>query len=153
MKENENLPKFKTRHTEKGVLIFDALRKKYIPLTPEEDVRQHFVHYLVNVLKYPAGLMGNEVAIMQNGIRRRCDTVVFDHSGNPVMIVEYKAPSVNLTQQVFDQIYRYNMVLQVKYLVVTNGLSLYCCRMNYKENKYEFISELPSHEKLSELNP
>lgn len=97
--------------------------------------------------------MGNEVAIVQNGIRRRCDTVVFDHSGNPVMIVEYKAPSVSLTQQVFDQIYRYNMVLQVKYLVVTNGLSLYCCRMNYKENKYEFISELPSHEKLSELNP
>ena len=117
-----NLPayEFQTQKDGDDISIFDRLRKKFVALTPEENVRQHFVEYLIKERAFPAGLMNNEISIMQNGIKRRCDTVVFDRTGEPLMIVEYKAPHVKITQEVFNQIYRYNLVLKVKYLVVTN---------------------------------
>ena len=92
--------------------------------------------------------MGNEIAVNQNGRERRCDTVVFDRAGKPLMIVEYKAPSVKITQEVFNQIYRYNTVLRVRYLTVFNGRQLYCCRVDYDRNKIDFLKDIPDYDNL-----
>ncbi len=125
------------------VEIFDPLRGKHVALTPEEWVRQHFVGYMMSAKGFPAALIANEIGLTLNGTRRRCDTVVFDRSGKPMMIVEYKAPGVAVTQKVFDQIVRYNMVLRARYLTVSNGLSHYCCRIDYATHSYAFLPELP----------
>lgn len=145
-----NLPEANLRLTvENGKeLIFDALRRKYVALTPEEWVRQNFVSYLVNHKGFLAGLMNNEVSLVQNGIKRRCDTIVSDRFGKPLMIVEYKAPNVEITQKVFDQIVRYNYVFHAKYLVVSNGLSHYCCIINYDLGNYSFLKEIPMYSDL-----
>lgn len=148
MKQKSDHPEYRIKATDRGDMIFDCLRQKYVPLTPEEGVRQMFVHYLLEEKGYPAGLMNNEVAITQNGIRRRCDTVVFRRDGQPSMIVEYKASTVAITQAVFDQIYRYNTVLKVDYLVVFNGKAMYCCRMDYDSNTYSFLPEIPAYDSL-----
>jgi hypothetical protein len=146
-KPNLNLPKADLRITQEGgkELIFDKLRRKYVALTPEEWVRQNFVFFLVNQKGFLAGLMNNEVSLVQNGIKRRCDTLVSDRYGNPLVIVEYKAPSVEITQKVFDQIVRYNFVLRAKYLIVSNGMSHYCCAINYDEGNYSFLKEIPNY--------
>ncbi len=128
--------------------VYDRLRSKYVAYTPEEHVRQLFVNYLVVELGYPMGLMGNEVSINQNGIKRRCDTVVFDRYAKPIMIVEYKASSVAITQEVFNQIYRYNLVLKTKYLVVTNGIDVYCCCNDYDNMKCSFLPSIPAYDNL-----
>ena len=150
VKTELNLPKANLRITEDGdkKLIFDNLRKKYIALTPEEWVRQNFVSFLVNHKGFLAGLMNNEVSLVQNGIKRRCDTLVSDRFGKPLMIVEYKAPNVEITQKVFDQIVRYNYVFQAKYLVVSNGLSHYCCVINYDLGNYSFLKDIPMYSDL-----
>lgn len=146
-----NLPQADLRlKSENGMVkVFDPLRKRYVKLTPEENVRQLFVNWLVNYLHYPAGLMGNEVGIELNGTRRRCDTVLWDRYGHPLMIVEYKAPGVNVTQDVFDQIVRYNMVLRARYLVVSNGLRHYCCVIDYDKNSYHFIPSVPDWQTMN----
>lgn len=128
-----------------GVKIYDRLRRRYVSLTPEEWVRQHFVSYLIDHKGYPAPLMANEVALTLNGTSRRCDTVVFDREGHPAVIVEYKAPSVRITQKVFDQVVRYNMVLKALVLVVSNGLSHYCCRVDYKNRQVAFLADIPEY--------
>ncbi len=128
--------------------IFDSLRRKFVALTPEEWVRQNFVAFLINDKRFPAGLMNNEISLTQNGISRRCDTLIADRHGNPFMIVEYKAPSIQISQKVFDQIVRYNMVLRAKYLVVSNGLSHYCCKIDYGTNSYSFLPDIPSYDSL-----
>lgn len=145
-----NLPayEFQTQKDGDDISIFDRLRKKFVALTPEENVRQHFVEYLIKERAFPAGLMNNEIAIVQNGIKRRCDTVVFDRTGEPLMIVEYKAPHVKITQEVFNQIYRYNLVLKVKYLVVTNGMVNYCCKVDYKNRRCHFLPNIPLYNSL-----
>lgn len=145
-----NLPEsaLKIKKTTRGLSVYDLLRKRYVSLTPEEWVRQYFVHYLIEHKGYPAGLMGNEVSLEQNGIKRRCDTVVGDHTGRPLVIIEYKAPTVTLSQRAFDQIARYNMVLHARYLMVSNGLSHYCCRMDYARDRYDFLAEIPSYPDL-----
>ncbi len=143
--ENELL---RTRIVDGKQEIFDCLRSKFVAFTPEEGVRQSFVRYLIDGKGYPAGLMGNEVAVNQNGRERRCDTVVFDRQGNPLMIVEYKAASVAITQEVFNQIYRYNTVLKVRYLTVFNGKQLYCCRVDYEAGKVQFLKDVPHYDEL-----
>lgn len=145
-----NLPSTDLRVTIKDdkELIFDSLRRKYVALTPEEWVRQNFVSFLINHKGYLAGLMNNEVSLVQNGIKRRCDTLVSDKYGNPIVIVEYKAPNVEITQKVFDQIVRYNYVFRAKYLIVSNGLNHYCCCINYDEGNYSFLNEIPSYADL-----
>lgn len=145
-----NLPSTDLRVTIKDdkELIFDSLRRKYVALTPEEWVRQNFVSFLINHKGYLAGLMNNEVSLVQNGIKRRCDTLVSDKYGNPIVIVEYKAPNVEITQKVFDQIVRYNYVFRAKYLIVSNGLNHYCCCINYDEGSYSFLKEIPSYADL-----
>ena len=122
-----NLPKIplKTREVNGVTEVFDPLRQKYVVLTPEEFVRQHFTAWMQGRYHYPASLMANEVGIVVNGTKKRCDTVVYDRNGNPLIIVEYKRPDVAITQNVFDQIVRYNMLLRAKYLIVSNGCNHY----------------------------
>ena len=139
------IPPSALRWGDSSVEIYDSLRHKYVLLTPEEWVRQHFTSYMITDKGFPASLMANEVGITLNGTKRRCDTVVFDRTGEPMMIVEYKAPSIPITQKVFDQIVRYNMALQVKFLAVSNGISHYCCKLDYVNHTYAFMPQFPDY--------
>ena len=129
-------------------VIFDPLRRKFVALTPEEWVSQHFTNLLTEVKGYPKGLLANEVQLNLNGTKKRCDTVLFDKNLQARMIVEYKAPHVEITQAVFDQITRYNMVLKVEYLIVSNGINHYCCRIDYTTMKYTFLPDIPAYGEL-----
>lgn len=128
-----------------GKKIFDPLRKKFVTLTPEEHVRQHFTAWMRDYLHYPASMMANEVSLDLNDTKRRSDTVVFGRDGNPMIIVEYKAPDVKITQEVFDQIVRYNMVLRARYLIVSNGMQHFCCVIDYEGRRYNFIPRVPDY--------
>lgn len=150
MIQNLNLPPFepKISHQDGKTVVWDPVRKRWTAFTPEENVRQAFVSYLVNHKGYPISHIANEQAIELNGMSRRCDTVVYDKAGHPKVIVEYKAPSVTLSQKVFDQIARYNLVLHVDYLIVSNGLKHYCVRMDYAAGKYTFLQDIPNYAEL-----
>ena len=146
-----NLPPYEAniKRISGAVKILDILRHKFVALTPEEWVRQHFTHYLIAHKGYPPELMANEVAVSLNGMSRRCDTVVYSREGlKPLMIIEYKRPDVEITQKVFNQICRYNMVLEVEYLVVSNGLKHYCCQVDIKKGGYTFLEDIPDHPNL-----
>lgn len=145
-----NLPPFDARiDTKEGKhFILDVIRRRYVALTPEEWVRQHFVHYLITYKGFPRTLMANEVQLSLNGTKKRCDTVLYKRDLTAQMIMEYKAPDVKITQAVFDQIGRYNLVLHVDYLVVSNGLCHYCCRMDYEHNTYRFLPDIPAYQAL-----
>ncbi len=148
-----NLPPLQSPHIERGAdnvtRIFDPLRNKPVALTPEEWVRQHFTSWLIHHRGYPASLMGNEVSLTLNGMSRRCDTVLFTRQGLlPQMIIEYKAPKIEITQRVFDQIARYNMVLRAPYLAVSNGLSHYCLHIDYEAGKSRFLRDVPAYDEL-----
>lgn len=147
-----NLPEYgaRVRRLDDGALqIYDDLRRKFVALTPEEWVRQHFVANLVDNLGFPQGLLANEVSITLNGTSRRCDTVLYSPQGlHPMAIIEYKAPHVAVSQKVFDQIVRYNMVLRVPWLFVSNGLSHYCCRVDYEGGRCHFLKDLPAYTDL-----
>ena len=145
-----NLPPFeiKLRGTKAQPQIFDILRKKYIALTPEEWVRQHFVHFLVEHKGYPAALMANEIQLKVGEKTLRADSVLYSRDLKPRMIIEYKAPHIPITQKVFDQISIYNMLLHVDYLVVSNGLEHYICEMDYNDKKYLFLEDIPDYEEL-----
>ena len=145
-----NLPPFEAniKKMDGMVKMMDVLRQKFVALTPEEWVRQHFVHFLITYKGYPSTLMANEVAVTLNGMSRRCDTVVYQRNLKHRVIVEYKRPDVKISQRVFAQICRYNLVMQVDYLIVSNGLEHYCCRMNYRQQTYEFLDEIPSYKEL-----
>ena len=138
------IAKLKVVKTDSGDLkVYDRLRKKFVSLTPEEWIRQNFVDWLINEKSYPESRIGNEIEINLNETRKRCDTLVYGIDFQPLMLVEYKAPDVEITQNTFDQIVRYNMKLKAKYLVVTNGLKLYCCVIDYKNSSYNFIPRIP----------
>ena len=124
--------------------VFDKVRKKYFVLTLEEWVRQHFLHFLHKYRKYPLGLMGVEKMVKYNNLRTRADIVIYDREGVPIMLVECKSPKTKINQDVFLQIAKYNFKLRVKYLVITNGLEHFCCFMDYKENKIDFLDSIPS---------
>lgn len=145
-----NLPPFeiKLRGSKAQPQIFDILRKKYIALTPEEWVRQHFVHFLVEHKGYPAALMANEIQLKVGEKTLRADSVLYSRDLKPRMIIEYKAPHIPITQKVFDQISIYNMLLHVDYLVVSNGLQHYICKMDYNDKKYLFLEDIPDYEEL-----
>ena len=128
--------------------IFDALRRKFVALTPEEWVRQHFVNFIITEKGYPASLIANECQVILNNQRKRCDSVVYDNKLTPLAIIEYKAPEVNITQKVFDQIARYNIVLRVKYLIVSNGIQHFCCKVDYDKQKFEYLTEIPMYSEL-----
>ena len=145
-----NLPSFdyKIKKEKDRLFIFDIIRKRYIALTPEEWVRQHFVSYLISYKGYPLGLIGNEISLRLNGQNRRCDTVIYDIYGSPLMIIEYKAPHITLNQEVFNQVIRYNIALKVKYLLVSNGINHYCCVMDYDNMCPHFLKEIPDYNEL-----
>lgn len=140
-----NLPPYPFKLTQNGdaLFIFDALRKKKLLLTPEEWVRQHFVQFLISDKKYPKTLIKLEGGLKINTLQNRTDIVVFDKQGLPFILVECKAAGIKINQKVFDQAARYNTFYSVKYLVVSNGLVHYYCQMDYKNNTYTFLNELP----------
>lgn len=137
------------RDEDGGVTVFDPLRRRRVRLTPEEWVRQHFTSFLIHHKGYPAGMLGNEVSLTLNGMTRRCDSVLYDKERQPRMIIEYKAPSVALTQRVFDQVWRYNMVLRVEWLIVSNGLQHVVCHLDKTKGTYEFLSQVPEYGSLA----
>ncbi|WP_299581263.1 type I restriction enzyme HsdR N-terminal domain-containing protein [uncultured Sunxiuqinia sp.] len=128
--------------------IFDEIRKKTVVLTPEEWVRQNFIKYLIECKKFPASLMAIETGLKINQNQFRADLLVYNRSGSPLVLVEFKAPSVKVTQQTFDQIARYNMTFQVPYLIVSNGLNHYCCMVNPEKQTYAFLKEIPLFSQL-----
>lgn len=142
-----NLPEYEIRISKKNgkSVIFDQLRRKYVALTPEEWVRQHFIHYLIEQKGYPQGLLANEIQLQIGDKHLRCDTLLYNKVLQPRMIIEYKAPSVALSQKVFDQITVYNFLLKVDYLIVSNGLQHICCRMDYANQRYFFLKDIPDY--------
>ena len=145
-----NLPPYFFRIKEEGGVkrIFDPIRKRYLFLTPEEWVRQHFVQYLVQVKKIPASLIQLEKGLVLNSLRKRADILASDSQGRPALIVECKAPSVKIDQDVFDQVARYNFVFKVPYLIVTNGMNHYCCLIDHTENTYRFLDNIPMYDEI-----
>lgn len=145
-----NLPQYEIKvATRNGrTVIFDNLRRKYVSLTPEEWVRQHFIHFLTGHKGYPEALLANEIELTCGQKRLRCDSVLYDAYAHPRMIIEYKSPEIALTQKVFDQISVYNMLLKVDYLVVSNGMQHYCCKMDYEKHNYAFLKDIPEYEEL-----
>ncbi|HYV91171.1 MAG TPA: type I restriction enzyme HsdR N-terminal domain-containing protein [Chitinophagales bacterium] len=123
--------------------IFDIIRKKFVALTPEEWVRQHWIHYLIEEKKYPRSLFALEKMIELNQLAKRCDIVIYNREGKPFLIVECKSPDVKISQKVFDQIARYNLTLRVKYLVVSNGSEHHCCEIDFEKKTYDFLPSLP----------
>ena len=145
-----NLPSYeiKLQQRDGKQFIFDFLRRKYVALTPEEWVRQHFTHYLIEQKGYPHGLMTNEVELRIGEKKLRCDTLLYNRDMRPRMILEYKAPHIQLQQRVFTQISAYNMLLHVDYLVVSNGMDHYCCKMDYEHQRYDFLRDIPNYDEL-----
>lgn len=140
-----NLPAypFQLRKENNKVYIFDELRKKYLLVTPEEWVRQHWIQFLINQKGYPKTLIQSEGGLKLNDLQKRTDLVVFNNLGERILIAEFKAPLVKITQQTFDQIARYNFIHKVPLLLVSNGLNHYYCKINFENSSYEFLEDLP----------
>ena len=129
--------------------IFDEIRKKFVRLTPEEWVRQHFLNFMVAYLGFPASLIVVEAELTYNQMKKRFDILAYLPDGNPCMVVECKAPTVEVTQVVLDQVAMYNMTLTVNYLAVTNGISHYACRIDHERRTYTFLKEIPTYDILN----
>ena len=145
-----NLPEFNTniKQIDGRTQIFDILRRRYVTLTPEEWVRQHFIHFLIEHKGFPASLLANEVSLTVGSQWRRCDSVLYYKDLRPRIIIEYKAPTVAVTQKVFEQISTYNTVLHVPYLIVSNGLVHFCCKLDYVQKKITFLNSIPAFDEL-----
>lgn len=148
--ESLNLPSYEFRTTERAgkKMIYDPVRDTYVRLTPEEWVRQHFVQYLTRELDVPVGLIAVEAGFEFQGQPQRADAIVYDRQGDPLLLVECKAPSVSIRQQAFDQCARYNGALGAPYLVVTNGQEHYACSIDFEGHTYAFLDDLPPYESL-----
>ena len=145
-----NFPKYPLRikSRENKLLVFDPIRKKYVPLTPEEWVRQNCLHYLIIDKEYPAGRMLVERKLLVEGLEKRLDIAVCHPDGSMLLLVECKAPAIPINQGVFDQIARYNWKARADFLMVTNGRDHYYCQMDYTLKKYTFLKDLPDFSKL-----
>ena len=152
--EKLNLPnyEFKLKAEGEKLFIFDSIRKKYLVLTPEEWVRQNFIEFLNIELGYPRSLMKQELGMKYNRMAKRSDIVCYSKNGVAQVLVECKRSTINITQKTFDQIARYNMVLKVPFLAVTNGLKHYYCAMDYENESYSFIKELPKFGALQNIS-
>ena len=144
-KLNFQLYNFRFKNNENKLSIFDEIRKKFIILTPEEWVRQHVVQFLLEEKKYPKPLINVEKVLKVNGLRKRYDVVVFNSDGSIFILIECKAPQIKITQTTFDQIARYNMTMKAQFLMVTNGLNHYFCKMDFENEKYVFLENLPNY--------
>ncbi len=145
--ENLNFPgySFRFKNSENKSLIFDVIRKKFVVFQPEEWVRQHVVHYLMEDKKYPKSLINVEKKVLINSMPKRFDVVVFSPNGQIEVLVECKAPGVVIAEETFDQIARYNLELKARYLMVTNGVNHYFCRIDYEKSSYVFLEDLPPY--------
>lgn len=146
-----NLPQFeyKIKNEDGKTFLFDIIRKKFVVLTPEEWVRQHFVHYLINYYKYPKSLIKIETGHRFNTLQKRSDIIIYDRQGKSLMVVECKSVLEKINSKTFYQVATYNMTIKAKYLAVTNGLKHYCYIVNYDDNKYTFLNEIPSFEDVN----
>lgn len=146
-----NLPTYeiKTRQQNGKTYILDILRRRFVSLTPEEWVRQHFIHFLVEHMHYPTALLANEVELEIGKKKKlRCDSILYSKNLSPRMIIEYKSPEIEITQKTFNQIFAYNTLLHAEYLVVSNGIHHYCCKIDYENRSYDFVSNIPFYEEL-----
>lgn len=147
-----NLPpyQFDLIREDKKTKIFDAIRKRYLVLTPEEWVRQNFIEFLVRERNFPRGLIAVEKGLKLNGMQKRTDILVYAKSAQPLLMVECKAPEIKIEQKVFDQIARYNLHFKLPFLVVTNGLRHFCARINFDKQNFSFLKDIPHYH---EINP
>jgi type I site-specific restriction endonuclease len=145
-----NLPEynFRIKKQDEKVLIFDSQRKRYVSLTPEEWVRQHFIRFLIEVKGFPAAYLAVEKQLSLNGMRKRCDAVLYNDHAIPILIIELKAPTVPITQTTFDQVAVYNAKLKVDYFMISNGIEHYCCKVDTVNSRYEFFAEIPDYSNL-----
>jgi len=145
-----NLPNynFRIKKQDEKFLIFDSQRKRWVSLTPEEWVRQHFIRFLIEEKNYPAAYLAIEKQLIMNGLKKRCDAILYNKTADPVVIIEFKSPEVVISQAVFDQVAVYNAKLKVDYLIISNGIEHYCCKVNPETARYEFFSEIPDYKSL-----
>ncbi len=147
-----NMPDYsdriRLRKQDEQLQIFDSIRGKWLVLTPEEWVRQNTIIYISDTLEAPMSRIANEVTINYNGLTKRCDSIIYDDYGNPLIIIEYKRTDVAITQCVFDQIAIYNLQLRVPYLIVSNGLQHLLCKVDFENRKYIFAQQWPKYNEL-----
>jgi len=140
-----NLPQFEVNIKEDNgkLFIYDCIRKKYILLTPEEWVRQHFLNLLIQHYKYPKSLIKVESGLRYNQLLKRSDIIIYDRNGNPYILIECKTSELKLNQSGFNQVSVYNKTINAKYLVLTNGLKTFCCKIESENGTYEYVNDLP----------
>ncbi|MDD4969704.1 MAG: type I restriction enzyme HsdR N-terminal domain-containing protein [Paludibacter sp.] len=145
-----NLPEynFRIKKLDDKFLIFDSQRKRYVSLTPEEWVRQHFIRFLIEEKGYPAAYLAVEKQLNMNGMKKRCDAILYNEHALPILIIELKAPTVPITQATFDQVAVYNAKLKVDFFMISNGIEHYCCKVDTLNSQYKFFPELPEYSKL-----
>ena len=145
-----NLPEynFRIKKLDEKLLIFDSQRKRYVSLTPEEWVRQHFIRFLIEEKGYPAAYLAVEKQLSLNGMKKRCDAILYNEHALPILIIELKAPTVPITQTTFDQVAVYNSKLKVDFFMISNGIEHYCCKVDTLNSQYKFFPELPDYSKL-----
>ncbi|HET7733542.1 MAG TPA: type I restriction enzyme HsdR N-terminal domain-containing protein [Paludibacter sp.] len=147
-----NLPEydFRIKKQNEKLFIFDTQRKRYVSLTPEEWVRQHFIRFLIEAKGYPAALLAVEKQLNMNGMKKRCDAILYDNEAKPILIIELKAPNVPISQATFDQVAVYNAKLRVDFFMISNGIEHFCCKVNTETARYEFFSEIPHFTQISQ---
>lgn len=145
-----NLPtyNFRIKKTNDKLYIFDSQRKCFVALTPEEWVRQHFIRFLIEVKGYPAAYLAVEKQHTMNGLKKRCDAILYDSQATPMLIMEFKSPAVAISQATFDQVAVYNAKLKVSLFIISNGIEHFCCRVNTETARYEFFPEIPHFNEL-----
>ena len=146
LKLNLPIAELKVERRKEKLSVWDHIRRRWVTLTPEEWVRQHFSHWMTEQLGYPSARLGHEISLEQNGMQRRADAVFYGQDGRPLVIMEFKAPHITISQKTFDQICRYNLVMQVPYLIISNGMQHFCCRIG--EEGMEFLREIPRCEEI-----
>jgi type I site-specific restriction endonuclease len=149
-----NLPQysFRIKKQNEKLVIFDSQRKRYVVLTPEEWVRQNFIRFLIEEKGYPAAYLAIEKQLNMNGMKKRCDAILYNEHAQPFLIIELKAPNVAITQATFDQVAVYNAKLKVDFLIISNGIEHFCCKVNPETARYEFFPEIPDFNQIANNN-
>lgn len=147
-----NLPKynFRIKKQNEKLYIFDTQRKRYVTLTPEEWVRQRFIRFLIEQKGYPAALLAVEKQLEMNGMKKRCDAILYNNDAKPILIIEFKAPNIAITQNTFDQVAVYNAKLKVEFFIISNGIEHFCCKVNTETARYEFFPEIPDFSQINQ---
>jgi hypothetical protein len=149
-----NLPQysFRIKKQNEKLVIFDSQRKRYVALTPEEWVRQNFIRFLIEEKGYPAAYLAIEKQLNMNGMKKRCDAILYNEHAQPFLIIELKAPNVAISQATFDQVAVYNAKLKVDFFIISNGIEHFCCKVNLETARYEFFPEIPDFNQIVTKN-